>query len=81
MKVTPEMIGPVSKSTMSGIRCASCEFVESLTTGVIGFPVGVPSPVVNRTMLAPAPTCAVTHSTSLPGVHCRFKPGVVQYSG
>ena len=63
------------------MRCASELLVESFTTGVIGFPVGVPSPVVNKTTLAPAPTCAVTHSTSLPGVHCRFKPASVEYSG
>ena len=55
-------------SMMSGMRRASSEFVESFITGVIGFPVGVPSPVVKTTTFAPAPTCALTHSTSLPGV-------------
>ena len=34
---------------MSGMRCASAELVESFTTGAIGFPVGVPSPVVKST--------------------------------
>jgi len=48
---------------------------------VAGFPVGVPNPVVNKTTFAPAPTCAVTHSTSLPGVHCRCNPGPEEYSG
>ena len=57
------------------------ELVESFTTGAMGLPVGVPSPVVNKTTLAPAPTCAVTHSTSFPGVHCRLSPGSVEYSG
>ena len=49
--------------------------------GVMGFPVGVPRPVVNRTTFAPAPTWAVTHSTSFPGVHCKFNPGTVAGSG
>src|SRR5450432_2126727 len=81
MVESPAMIEPVSMSMMSAMRSARVEFVDSLMTGVIGFPVGVPSPVVNRTTLAPAPTCAVTHSTSFPGVHCRFNPGAVEYSG
>ena len=49
------MIAPVSMSMMSCMRCARFEFVESFTTGAIGLPVGVPSPVVNKTTLAPAP--------------------------
>ena len=66
---SPEIIAPVSMSMMSGIRSASGVLVESFSTGAIGLPVGVPSPVVKSTRFAPAPTCAVTHSTSLPGVH------------
>ena len=50
--------------------------VASLTTGAIGLPVGVPRPVVKSTTLAPAPTCAVVASTSLPGVQSRLSPGV-----
>jgi hypothetical protein len=38
--------------------------------------VGVPKPVVNSTILAPAPTSAVVLSTSLPGVQSRFSPGL-----
>ena len=79
--VSPVTIPPASKSMMSSIRAASAEFVAIFTTGAIGFPVGVPSPVVKSTRLAPAPVCAVTASTSLPGVHSRFSPGVVAYSG
>jgi hypothetical protein len=45
---------------MSGMRLARVEFAASLTTGVIG---------VNKTTVAPAPTEALTHSTSLPSVH------------
>src|ERR1700752_1932353 len=78
---SPSMIGPVSKSTISAMRRAKFEFVEIFTTGAIGFPVGVPNPVVKSTTLAPAPTCAVTHSTSFPGVHCKFNPASVEYSG
>src|SRR6266404_4466246 len=81
MVVSPEMIPPVSMSMMSGMRRAKSEFVDSLMTGAMGLPVGVPRPVVNKTKFAPAPTCAVTHSTSLPGVHCKFKPGCEEYSG
>ena len=57
------------------------ELVEILTTGATGLPVGVPRPVVKRTRFAPAPACAVTHSTSLPGVQSRVSPGVVAYCG
>ena len=46
--------------------------MEILTTGATGLPVGVPRPVVKRMRLTPAPTCAVTLSTSLPGVHSRL---------
>src|SRR5262249_14354446 len=81
MVCSPSIIGPVSISMMSCMRWARLPFVESFTTGVMGFPVGVPRPVVNKTMLAPAPTCAVTHSTSFPGVHWRFSPGSREYSG
>jgi hypothetical protein len=54
---------------MSGMRLARVKFVESLMTGVIGLPVGVPRRVVNKTTVAPGPPWAVPHSTSLPSVH------------
>src|SRR5579863_8963801 len=57
------------------------ELVEILRTGATGLPVGVPRPVVKRTRFAPAPAWAVTHSTSLPGVQRRLRPGVFAYSG
>ena len=44
-------------------------------TGTAGFPVGVPSPVVNKIILAPDPAKPVVDSTSFPGVHYKFKPG------
>ena len=37
---------------MSGIRFAKELFVESLITGAMGLPVGVPSPVVNKDHVA-----------------------------
>src|SRR5437763_7218402 len=40
--LSPEMMGPASMSIMSGIRCARFVFVEILTTGAMGLPVGVP---------------------------------------
>ncbi len=72
---------PQSMSIRSAIRVASAVLVASLTTGAIGLPVGVPRPVVKSTTLAPAPTCAVVASTSLPGVQSKLSPGVVAYSG
>ena len=81
MVVFPEMIEPASISMMSGMRPARPELVEIFKTGAMGFPVGVPNPVVNNTTFAPAATCAVTHSTSFPGVHCRLRPGSLEYSG
>src|SRR5438067_2082760 len=81
MVVSPEMMPPQSMSMISGMRRARFELVEIFKTGTMGLPVGVPSPVVNKTTFAPAPTWAVTHSTSLPGVHCRLRPGSLEYSG
>ncbi len=60
MLVSPVMMLPVSMSMMSAIRRARFEFVAIFKTGAIGFPVGVPRPVVKRTTFAPAPTCAET---------------------
>jgi len=39
-------------------------------------PVGVPSPVVNKIKFAPAAAWPVVDSTSLPGVHTKFNPGL-----
>jgi hypothetical protein len=41
---------------------------ETLITGLMGLPVGVPSPVVKRIKLAPLPARAVVLSTSAHGV-------------
>src|SRR5262249_12611458 len=79
--LSPEMIGPASMSMMSGILCARLQFVEILITGAMGLPVGVPKPVVNNPPLAPDPTCALTPSTSLPGVQSKVRPGFLAYSG
>ena len=76
---SPLTMPPASKSMMSAMRSASVELVEIFTTGATGLPVGVPRPVVKSTRFAPAPACAVTHSTSLPGVQSRLSPGVVAY--
>ena len=76
----PVIMGPVSTSMISGILCAKVVFDAILTTGAMGFPVGVPKPVVNKIRLAPDPASAVVLSTSLPGVHSRFNPGFVAYS-
>src|SRR5258708_29151717 len=43
----PAMIGPASKSMMAAMRCARAELVAIFTTGAIGFPVGVPNPIVS----------------------------------
>ena len=65
---------------MSGIRFISAELEPTLTTGVIGLPVGVPSPVEKRIMLAPDPARAVVLSTSFPGVHYKEIPSLQAYS-
>ena len=41
---SPEIIGPVSMSMMSFILLDKTELLETLMTGTIGFPVGVPIP-------------------------------------
>ena len=67
-------------SIISGILSASSVLEETFIMGAIGFPVGVPKPVVNNTIFTPEPTNAVVLSTSFPGVHNKFKPGSVMYS-
>ena len=42
------IIEPQLKSIISGIFSAKLVLLETLITGVIGFPVGVPNPVVNN---------------------------------
>ncbi|MNH42859.1 hypothetical protein D3C86_1536440 [compost metagenome] len=81
MVSSPSIIGPVSKSMISLILLNNLVLLDILTTGAIGFPVGVPNPVVKSTILAPEPTSAVVDSTSLPGVQSKFKPGLVTFSG
>ena len=71
----PSIIEPVLKSIMSFILVYSLVFVDTFITGTAGLPVGVPSPVVNKIKLAPEPARPVVDSTSLPGVHNKFKPG------
>ena len=71
------IIDPVSISIISGILNAKAELVAIFITGQIGFPVGVPNPVVNKMRVAPAAAFPVVASTSLPGVQTKFKPGMV----
>ena len=66
---------------MSCMRLNNLVLVAILTTGAIGLPVGVPKPVVNKTIFAAAATTAVVDSTSLPGVHNKLRPGLVTFSG
>ena len=54
--------------------------VETFITGTAGLPVGVPSPVVNKIKFAPDPANPVVDSTSFPGVHKRFNPGLTSCS-
>lgn len=71
---SPRMTGPASKSMTSAMRLAILLLLEIFSTGVIGLPVGVPSPVVNMIKLAPEPASPVVDSTSLPGVQSRLSP-------
>ena len=59
---------PALKSIISGIFSANLVLEETLITGLMGLPVGVPSPVVKRIKLAPLPARAVVLSTSAHGV-------------
>ena len=78
MAVEPVTLSEIQALLPEGTTLLVADYTHA---GAIGFPVGVPSPVVNKTTWAPAPTCAVTHSTSFPGVHCKCNPGSVEYSG
>src|SRR6188768_1451404 len=77
MVSTPVMIVPVSMSITSFIRCVNFELLDTLIVGAMGFPVGVPNPVVNNIMVQPEPANAVVDSTSLPGVHNKCNPGLI----
>ena len=59
-------IGPASKSIQPFFLSASWLFVASFKVGA-GAPNGVPRPVVNRIMCAPAAVMAVADTRSLPG--------------
>ena len=56
--VSPETIEPASKSIQLFLFSASWLFVESFNVGA-GAPNGVPRPVVNKIMCAPAAVIAV----------------------
>ena len=75
--LVPSIIVPVLKSIISAILLYKLVLEETLITGTAGFPVGVPKPVVNKIIFAPDPASAVVDSTSFPGVHKRFKPGII----
>ena len=68
-------------SRLSAIDSAVCAFPVILMTGAMGFPVGVPRPVVNTTTCAPPPTMPVTDSTSRPGVSMTVRPALVMRPG
>ena len=78
---SPEMMVPALKSMISGILWDKVVLEETLITGLIGFPVGVPSPVVNKMIVAPLPANAVVLSTSFPGVQSTLRPQFLMYSG
>ena len=63
------------------VHGASAVLDDTFRTGATGLPVGVPSPVENKSAVAPLPTFAVVDSTSPPGVQSRFKPAFVAGSG
>ena len=67
---------PASKSIQCGLFCASGEFELIFSVGA-GKPSGVPRPVVNSRMVAPAATSAVDEMPSLPGASSSARPGRV----
>ena len=50
---------------MSGIRLKRSVLLEILITGATGLPVGVPRPVENNMMFAPAPPMAVVNGSAI----------------
>src|SRR5436189_513876 len=74
--LSPSTIGPQSISMISIILLANAELVAILIVGQTGLPVGVPNPVVNKIKVAPLAALPVVASTSLPGVHTKFNPGL-----
>ena len=70
---------PALKSIQLDFLDASVELVEIFMVGT-GQANGVPRPVVNKTMWAPAAARAVEATRSLPGALKRFKPGVLTVS-
>ena len=80
MVSSPVMIEPVLKSMMSFIRFVNAWLLAIFITGAIGFPVGVPNPVVKHIMVQPDPASPVVLSTSLPGVQSKFNPFLVAFS-
>src|SRR5690606_1027363 len=71
--VRPSSNRPALKSIQFFLRSANSLFVEILTVGT-GPPNGVPLPVVNKTICAPAALNAVTDTRSLPGASSKVKP-------
>ena len=69
-----DMTPLTSRSRLLAICRAVRAFPVMLITGAMGFPVGVPRPVVNTTTCAPPPTMPVTDSTSRPGVSITVSP-------
>ena len=49
---------------LSSSQLYVCSFAVTLQTGTIALPVGVPRPVVKKTMLQPAATIEVTEEMS-----------------
>ena len=66
---------PALKSIQFAFLAARAELVEIFTVGT-GEAKGVPRPVVNSTIWAPAAARAVAATRSLPGADNRFSPGV-----
>ena len=75
-RVAPSSSAPALKSIQPGLRPAMSDWVEIFAVGT-GQPKGVPRPVVNSTICAPAAASAVEATRSLPGAESRLRPFLV----
>ena len=76
---SPSATGPASKSIHPGLRAARPLLLAIFTVGA-GAPNGVPRPVVNSTICAPAAVSAVADTRSFPGPYSRLRPCAVTCS-
>ncbi len=74
MVASPVAMRPASRSIRSCQRSDSALRVDTLMTGAIARPYGVPRPVVNTCRFMPEASCSVPQTKSLAGVAAKIRP-------